>query len=436
MAEKSVRGNPIPSGGVAATTSPGQAQAFLPDTFTIQRLGELFMARSEENCVQQNTVSLTAGQTESFIINNVGLGQSLELLVTGSVKFTNADTTNDVDISISPDFPFNLLSKILVQFNGQTVLHNLSGYELLGVMAKRGKGVLIGEAGSAGSVFSQDIARVPRSMAWIKAMDANTTLAAGDGLTGCNKVTIDKATAGEIEFGMYLELPFTMRRDLLLGLLPMQNNSVYCSVQLSVPNLIGTTAASPFYVASAVPATLTLEHSLGCKPTYNFWAIPTPNDSRLYEFFISHSYMLQTDGYVIQKSGIEGFQYQMPNNYYLMALLLTMRDSTGALLDAYAKIDNPYLSYNGTARVDRRDIKTRTARQIIQNEGILSPKGQLIWDGTDIGYLSNGCNTTKWLNMYQANNPTFMMDIDSSVNLNGKATILREQLVPATIMVV
>lgn len=435
MAEKSVRGNPIPAGGVAATTTPGQAQAFLPDTFTIQRLGELFMARSEENCVQQNTVGLTAGQTESFIINNVGLGQSLELLVTGEVEFTNADAVNDVEIAISPDFPFNLLSKILVQFNGQTVLHNLSGYELLGVMSKRGKGILLGEAASAGSEFAQTIARVPRSVAWIKG-STYAAVAAGDGLTGANKVTVTKAQAGKVTFGMYLELPFTMRRDLLLGLLPMQNNSVYCSVQLSVPNLVGTTAASPFYVATAVPSTLTHTSDIDCKPTYNFWAIPSPNDSRLYEFFISHSYMLQTDGYVIQKSGIEGFQYQMPNNYYLLALLLTMRDSNGALLDCYSKVDNPYLSYNGTARVDRRDIKTRTARQNIYNEGILTAPGQLLWDGTDIGYLSNGCNTTKWLNMYQANNPTFMADIDATVSLNGKASILREQLVPATIMVV
>lgn len=436
MAEqKSVRGNALPPGGAMATTEAGQGQPLLPDTFTLRRLSEQFQERSEANCIKLNQVPLTPGQQASFVIQNVGLGDSLELLVSGSVSLVNTDT-DPQDVSLSYEFPFNLFQNLLTQFNGQTVINSLSGYELLQIMAKRGKNIYQGTGASAGSPFKQETVRVDRSLAWVEG-DKNITVTPGNGLCGVSKIAVAGSKTGVLTFGMYLKLPYVLQDDLLMGMLPMQNNSVYASVQITLPMLLGTTAASPLYVAEAVPATLSVSSDIKLQPTYNFWSIPLPNDPRLYGYLVSHSYMLLSQpANVLNKTGAEALAYNMPNNYYLLALLFTLRDGAGDLVDMYSGIDNPYLSYNGTARVDRRDIKTRFARQNIFYEGPVSALGQLLWDGTDIAYQTNGVNTSKWLNMYLANNPQFMTDVAAGLVVPASYAVCREQLVPANVQLV
>jgi len=440
MAEqKAVRGNMVPPGGPTTTTDAGQGQALLPDTFTLVKMSEMFMERSESNCIQLNTVSLGLGQSTGFVINNVGLGESLELWIEGSIQLPNSDTSNSKTVNLTPDFPFNMVSNLLVQFNGQTVIDSLSGYELLGIMAKRYKGTLIGAKRSFGSVFSQNDARVPSAVAYVRAGNTDTTLNSSEGnsLTGVTSVTVAANKTGQVNFGFYLRLPFTLRDDLLLGLIPMQNNSIYCNVSITTPSInVGASGpTSPIYGSDGKISLGTC--SIQAKPTYNFWAIPVPNDPKLYAYLVSHSYMLlsQTNN-PLSKTGAEALQYNLPNNYYLLGLILTIRDNNGALIDVASKVDNPYLSYNGTIRVDRRPIATRFARQTIYYEAVPSPLGQLLWDATDVSYLPNGTNTSKWLNMYLANNPQFVADIDSSVSVPGSFAVLREQLVPANVQII
>lgn len=439
MTTKSVRANMVPTGGVGVTTEMGQSVPLLPNTATMVQISEMFSERSEQNCIKLNQVTLQPGQQTGFIINNVGLGESLELYIEGEVKLVNTAAAGQA-VSIAPEFPFNLISNIFTQFNGQTVLNSLSGYELLGVMAKRSKNLFYGAAASAGSKFAQSKARVDKAMAYIEAGNADTTLTAGDGLTGISSVTIAASKTGSIKFGFYVELPYTLRKDILLGLIPMQNNSIYANVNITVPGLLGTTPVSPFYVADAIPATLSVDNATSVKaqPTYNFWSIPAPNDPKLYSFLVSHSYMLLSQpNNPLNKTGSQALQYNMPNNYYLLSMLLTLRNSGGVLQDVYTKLDNPSMSYNGTAIVDRRDMKTRMARQFLNYEGFPAPLGQLIWDATDVSYLPNGTNTTKWLDMYLANFPQFVADVDATLSaLPASFSVLREQLVPAQVQIV
>jgi len=426
----------LPPGGATATTEAGQGQPLLPDTFTLKKMTEMFMERSEQNVIQLNQQALTPGQVTNFVINNVGLGESLELWVEGTLTIANASADTPVVLTLSPEFPFNLIGNLQVQFNGATVIANLSGYELLGIMAKRHKNLLLGQAaaGTAGKL-AQNLVRVDKSLAYISA-GANVTLAAGNNICGVTTVTVAANSDGVISFGFFLELPFTLRKDLLLGLIPMQNNSVYANVSITSPLLLGTTAAAPLYNAE-LPATCTHKSSaVNVYPHYNFWSIPVPNNPQLYAFLVSHSYMLLSQANnPVAKTGPEALQYNMPNNYYLLSLLLTLRDSTGALADTYSNIDNPYLNYNGTARVDRRKIQPRMARQAMQYEGMPCNLGQLLWDGTDIEYLPNGTCTSKWLNMYLANNPQFVADIAAGFSAAGTFSVLREQLVPANVQI-
>jgi len=324
-----------------------------------------------------------------------------------------------------------------VQFNGQTVISNLSGYELLGVMAKRHKNLLLGAGASGGTVFAQNLTRVDRTLAYVTA-GANVVLATGNTLTGVTTASVAAASTGVLNFGFYLKLPFTLRKDLLLGLLPMQNNSVYCNVALTAPLVLGTTPEAPLSVAGAIPATLTNPaNNINVFPQYNFWSIPAPNDSRLYSFLVSHSYMLLSQANnAISQVGAEALSYNMPNNYYLLSLLLTLRNSGGVLSNIYADLENVFLNYNGTARVDRRRMAARAAGQFIQAEGIQSPPGQILWDATDVEYLPNGTNTSKWLNMYLANNPQLVADVAATFITPGRYSVLREQLVPANVQIV
>jgi hypothetical protein len=425
----------LPPGGATATTEAGQGQALLPDTFTLKRMSELFMERSEQNVIQLNQQVLTPGQVTNFIINNVGLGQDLELWVEGQINLVNTKVGTEV-LTLAPEFPFDLISNLNVQFNGQTVIANLSAFELLGIMAKRHKNLLLGSAASGGAKFAQKLARVDKTLAYVEA-GANVTLATGDTITGVTTATVAGSSTGVLKFGFFLSLPFTLRKDLLLGLIPMQNNSVYCNVALTSPALTGITEESPLHVDTTWPATMTANTAINVYPHYNFWSIPTPNDPKIYSYLVSHSYMLLSQANnPLTKTGAEALTYNMPNNYYLLALLLTLRDSAGALADVYSMLDNPYLNYNGTARVDRRKMAPRMARQLLQAEGIPSPPGQIIWDGTDVEYLPNGTNTSKWLNMYLANNPQFVADIAAGFSVSGKFSVLREQLVPANVQIV
>jgi hypothetical protein len=436
--QTSIRGNMVNSGGVSTTTASGQGQPLLPDTYTLKKLSEIFAERSESNVIQLTQQALVPGQVSNFIINNVGLGESLELWVEGSVTVNKSDAATCA-LTLSHEFPYNMIQNINVQFNGQTVLANLSGYELLGLMAKRNKNFIQGAASSAGVRFAQNLSRVDKAQAYITA-GTGCTLAAGNNIAGVTTATVQASGDSIINFGFYLELPFVLRKDLLLGLIPMQNNSVYCNVSITSPALLGTTAASPLF-NSTLPATVTLKSSnIAIYPHYNFWSIPTPNDAKLYAYLVSHSYMLLSQGSnTLSKTGAEAFQYLMPNNYYLLGLLATIRDSTGALMDvnsATAGLDNLYLNYNGTARVDRRKMGARIARQSYYYGSIPSPLGQIVLDLTDVEFQTNGVNTSKWLNMYLANNPLIVADVQSGFSVSGTFSMLREQLVPANVQLI
>lgn len=433
---KSIRSNQVPQGGPMMTTDPNQGMQYLPNTSQLYRISERLMANSEYNVTRLNQVNLVEAQQNAFQIRNVGLGESLELLITGTINLANAAGVVQ-NVVLAPEFPFNVIQRFLVEFNGQTPIDNLSGYELLGVMAKRNKGVFLGDGASAGATHAQTFARVSRAVAWVQG-DANVTVVAGNGLTGVASVNVGAAANGNLTFGCYLRLPFTQRQDLLLGLIPMQNNSVYADVQITLPTLLGTDARSPLFVAGAIPATLTYTVTgITGQPLYNFWAIPNPNNVELYRYLCSHNYMLiSQQNNVLSATGAEALQYNLPLNYFLVGMLLTMRDSTQALADPYTSLDLPFLDYNGTARYDRRDIQARQARYQIHAEGIPAGFGQIWYDGTDLEYQPNGTNMTRWIDMYQANNPRFVADVAAGFAINGTYSVLREQICPANVQLV
>lgn len=438
MAETSVRSNSVPMAGATATTT-GQASPLLPSSEGIRAASEAFMESSDFNVAVQNTVGLIPGSTSILTVQSVGLGSALDLFVSGTISFTNTGAAAQT-ISLSPEFPYSLLKNVLVQVNGQTVIVSCSGYSLLTINAKRYKGFYGARAAGGGtSNDSQLRCSLDPSIAYVTA-GANVTLnnSSNTGcLTGVSSITVAANSTGVLNVGMYLKIPFTLRDDILLGMIPLQNNSVNFTVSFTAPTILGTNANSPCYVSGGVPATLSnAANALSIKPTYNFWAIPTPNNPQAYGYFVSNSYILTETSNTVSTTGSQALKYQMPNNYLLASLLLTLRDSSGNLLNIPNSIDNPYLNYNNTAQVDKMDIQTKMAKQSIFYEAPATPIGQYLYDMTDVSYLANGTNTAKWLNMYLANNPTFIADVQSGISVPISYSVLREQIVPAQVQLV
>lgn len=437
MAQKSVKSNTVPAGGAASLNKGDQAAAFLPNTTTLAAMSEQLMLNSEVNNIEMNAETLLMGQENNFQLKNVGLGHSLELLITGTITFVESGGAANVDVSLPPDFPFNLLSNINIEFNGQTTLINMSGYEALAIMNKRRKGLLKNAIASGGSVYDQNLARVDKPIAWVKAGD-NVSLTTGNGITGVTKATVTKSTTGTLDFGMYLEIPFVLRDDLLMGLVPMQNNSVYCNVKLTMNSLTGILPTAGVYIATTYPTTLATTASVTCHPVYRFWTIPGSDYTKIVQYLIQHSYMLLSQSNnALATTGVDALQYDIPTNFYLLSLLLTLRNGSGVLQDMWDMVDNVNLSYNGTSRVDRKDRRIEIARQSLYYQGFGAALGQWLWDASaNIDYLSNSLNTSRWIDMYMANNPTLNADIASSFTTTGKFSVLREQLVPAKVKVI
>jgi len=433
----SVRGNSVPAGGAVATTpGGGQQTSILPNTATLIQMSEIFGDKSEKNCSELNTAALNPGQQISFQLNNTGLGESLEMQIEGSISLANTAVGAQA-ISLAPEFPFNLISNMLVQFNGQTVIHSLSGYELLAEMAKRRHNVFAQPGASAGADYAQTVARVSRTIASVTA-GANVTLTAGNTLCGVSSISVAGASTGVLNFKMFLILPFTFRQDILLGLLPLQNNSVYANVQLTSPAVLGTTAVSPMFVAGAIPATLSNSaNAITVKPIYNFFAIPSPNDPRLYGYFVARSYMLLSQpNNSVNNTGAEALQYSIPNNFYLCSMLATIRDGNGDLVNIPAAINYPYLNYNNTTRVDRKPIRSKLAAQELYYGSLPCGPGQMLWDGASSGVLPNSAWTTSFLDMYLANNPQLRADVAAGLTTPLSYSVCREQIVPAQVQVI
>lgn len=439
MNQKSIRGNTIPENGAVNPVVSGVVSGgmLLPDTHILKQAANIFHENSEQNFLTLDDYKLSPGGQTQIKLQNVGLGEELEMFIEGEIVLANSDAASK-DVVLSPEFPYNIIANISTMFNGKVQLNNLSGYELLGVMAKRNisKTFMFNQvqAITANGVGAAPVSepKVDKHMAYCyierPGGDTTSTIVAGKGLTGAAKVTLKGATSGiKVKFGFYLALPFTFRKDIPLGLIPMQNNSIYANVTLRTNTLLG---ADESYPVSTTNATTTLvSQNIKCTPTYSFWGIPqNPN---LYAFFVNNSYVLSTyPKNDFNNKGSKALRFNFPNNYWLIAAILTIRDKNKQLLDILNKTNNPHLVYNGTVTVDMTGIRTRYAREMFENGRVMG-YGQLLFDGTSgVDMWTNSADTSKWLNMYMANNPTYFVDIDTTVEVPGEFDVLLEQLVP------
>lgn len=419
----------------ANTTTPGGKQnlaPMMPVTTKVKAMAEMFMNASGYNPSIINPVSVTPNGTVSFNLLNTGLVDKLVLNVTGQVAWKNTAGTTQA-VQLAPEFPFNCIQNISVMYNGSVNILNASPYELLALSAKRHKNLFSQIAN--GSTPTQASTKVSNRVANVS-VDAGGTLNVGNGLTGYSSLTVNANATATVTFNLNIILPFTLRTDLPIGLLALQNNSIICQVNITAPALMGTTPVNPFYIPSAIPGTIGLDPAkttfITAQPVQYYWE--TPADKNLYGYFVSNSYMnISIPGQSLRSSGSQAFQYQLQNNFILIGMLFTLRDSGNALVDMYSKANNFFLNYNNTTSVDKQPQAIKEFLQSLYYEGTPTGLGQLLWDATIHEYQANGMIDTSFLDMYKATSPQFFMDIDTSVTLPGTFSAMREIIVPAQI---
>jgi hypothetical protein len=420
------------------TSTPNRGQQniapMMPVTTQVKAMAEKFFNASGYNPSIINPIGVTPNGTTSFNLLNTGLVDKVVLSFSGSIPFKNADSSDQL-INLAPEFPYNAIQNISVMYNGSVNILNASPYELLALSAKRGKNVfqealIGGKPSQYGTTVSNKKASVTVDSA------TNGVLNIGNGLTGYSSLTVKGGKTCVVNWTFNITLPFTLRSDLPLGLLALQNNSIICQVNITAPALIGTTAQNPFYVPSSIPATLTLDAtkptSIMATPVQYYWE--TPADKNLYGYFVSNSYMnISIPSQSFRGTGSQAFQYQLQNNYILTSMLFTLRDSANNLLDAPATLNNFFLNYNNTTSVDKQPQAIREFLQESHYEGTPVGLGQLLWDATIHEHESNGMISTSFLDMYKATSPQFFMDVNTSVLAPCTFSAMREIIVPAQI---
>ncbi len=419
MQNRVLRGNTVPQGGAVNPVVGGVAGGgmLLPDTGQTQAMANVLFEHSEQNYLQLNEERLIPGGQTNFRLQNVGLGEGLEIYVTGSFNVRNSHATVAQTVDIAPEFPFNTISNLNLMFNGKVAIINCDGYQLLNLMLKR----------NFRNMFLSGGNRIDSRIARVTVTGAGVTTVAGETLTGISRINIPAMTTATVAYELYLDVPFTLRKDLPFGLLPMNHNAIHAGVTITTRHLIGANPESPLFAAGANVAVDGVP-DIRVLPTYNFWGLPA--NPEIYQFFTNNSYVVTSlPRNPIGSVGERALSFNFPLNYWLISALFTIRNSVGVLADVRTNVNFPHLVYNGTVNVDRSEIRTRIAREILAT-GRQYPYGCLFFDSAQTNNLDgNSANTSKWLNMYQANNPAFFAHI-AGLTMPGSFDVLLEQIVP------
>ncbi len=368
--------------------------------------------------------ALVIGQTTSFRIQSTGLGERILHKITASISLVNALGSTQA-VVFGKDFPYSLITNISTSINGQTAISSASAFGYLKESARRYRGISLNPLNTA-------ICSVTAG--------ANITLTAGaNTLSGYSGATIALSSTGVINVTFYVETPYVWNRATMIGLLPLQNSSTYAEVSYQMANaMLGTTAAYPIYVASAVPSTLTYStaSTLASLPRYDFWGVPA--NPELYQSFIMNSFqLLEQTNNPLANDGVEAIQFQYPLNSYLLSNTLTLRNASNALVDCDSVVQNIYQQYNSNVTPFKTDYGIHKFSQYMFGLTDFSKFGTIVWDGTATEQQVNVSDETGWINLYTVSNPTFIVDIVSgSITLPATYSITRASIVPADVRVV
>lgn len=452
----SIRENTVKSGGlVSVTPNSNISDITMIDTLIAKQQAQTLMERTLINLSEYGATNVMPGQQANIKHLNVGLGLGTWITVEADLRFSN---TTDAVLTAHQEFPFNLIKRFVTEFNGNNIIHNMTGYQIFINMCKRKPDMLQIDRANASTWYNTVINTLPQVASFTDGTMTSSTVSPanpGDGRkqTFCNNVaTVTVSDTKPLKFFFNIYVPFTLRDDIPIGMVPLQNNNIHAQMIFTINDIVSNNLSAANVSAGKFTtcfgttdsATLDLDNSsILIKPCLEYMSIPNPmmmSDGRvlsseaLYGYFTNTSYILQNIDTQTVNSGVNAFNFSIPNNFLLLAITATAHDN-GALLDPYAVTDNWHLLVNNSLQLFRISTNRRRFMDSWYNRQV--PLGVMRFDLTEgVDLRENNLNTVKWLNLYDVNNPVWRCDIDTSVSGALDWSILMESLVPQNIALV
>lgn len=457
MAVTSIRDNTVQAGG--ATNPAGYDSSVasvkmtrLQETAYIERFRDV----TDFNVIDQAPVKITAGEESTFKINNIGFLKSSKLEVNGSFTITNS-SGSAATLSVANDFPFNVISRVVSQFNGGTTTHSATPYTLFALDMKRnpGKKFVDYERDPASITVSTSIAlaaingylnkALPSDLVSVKITGTgSSTFSVQSGkynsLTGITAISMPNSATLKFDFTCTIPVNYTYSDDLLYGLIPLQNNSVFLETKLIGNSVISTNYASCLY-ASSISGLAVSDYNVNVIPHNEFFSVPSVQDggTELYDQLIRYNYIITDQNVTVNSSAPDdALSYIIPNNAYLASVLLTVRQSSNKQLQEINGIlEKVFIDYNGTAVVRKNTLKYDLMKfATMYNDGLPFGYGQFIKDFANIGGNENSGCWADFLDLYSANSPTLKSGVTLPSSNPVDVLITREMVVPTAVNVI
>lgn len=456
--QKSVRDNTVPNGGVTNPSGMDNAlnslkMPIIPETSYF----ESFRGATEFNSIMQSPVNATQGQQASFQVHNIGFLETCWTKFECMFTLKTSGTANTYNFG--EDFPYSLINRVVSQFNGQVVTHSSTPYNLLALSTKRNTGFKFpAVANGTQTADTEDTTLTQGGVA--KAANAKinslsnhglygveitavngagngitTTKGLANGLTTLKKVSLAGTANNSVTMKCwgYIPIHYTPRKDNLIGLIPLQNNSVFLDVKLDVASVLGSDYNAPI---STTATDVIDSYSMVIKPIIDFYSVPAPylNSADIYKYLIMYNYIVSDT--TVQTTGTGRFlNYNMPNNSFLASIMTTFRKSTDhSLLNIDDVLSSMYIDYNGTAIVRNTpsDFDIMKAN-LLYTGGWNLPKGVFCKDFFDSLNGANGQDWSRFINLYDATSPQLVAySTDTAPNMDVNVTL--EKIVPVSVM--
>lgn len=437
-----LRSNPMPTGGTAATqpVPPNQTPASVAElidylTPAISR----FRSLSSPLKVPLDTITFSGlGDQKQVRIASVGLGERIVSFHSAVINLANSGGGAQT-VTVSPHFPYNLLTNTAVQINGGETTYSASGRAGLAVWGRDRPGFWDPQPAS-GLGLSPALVQ---TSAGANLTPTNQTLPFQT-WTGINTISIAAGTNGNLTVNWITVEKLAHSRDTLLGALPLQNNSTFATVTRNAVGVLVTSNATnaqiPFFNAGAnVTASLT---SYTVQQLYHFWGIPS--DPSVYQPLIENSYqVIEQKTLTASATGTAAITYNIPQNLYGAAFHIFANDNNGANLNpnggltptTAADFTRLAIQYNAGSVVPIVEFPERQRAMQFADYGadIGVIPGYRFWDGHNTTENLNISDDAGWIDTYAAAEPQLIIDVRTGVVVPVTFNVTREAIVAGAV---
>ena len=448
---------PQSSASVAAPQQPQGGLLTPPELDALLQQLKPTIAAFRENSTRQalrlNPAVYTGpGDQETVEIAEIGLGVRIISEHVVTLQVTNAATTAQA-CAISPIFPFNLI-KEQITINGPPNTTDVDGYGAHLTAFRSRKTAPSSNAEMAGQTIG-----LPDTLVRMTGIGANLTFTAqvqgafnaagvtpggiaalsGVAPSGNNLSVAASAGAGaasQFTVTFYTLLKLAHSEDAMVGALPLQNDSIYATVQRTLTSALA--GSDQMHNVASSNANLTWSVvSARTNSEYEFWTIPEASP-QLYAPIVSSSYQILTArSRTFAATGQDALIYPFPKRNYSTAVHVICRDANGAMVVPNTAWTAFRLIYGGgSMKPLEYIIPLYFAKQYWDYSSDMSSlPGYLLWDGQATADEVNASDEAGFLNNYDASNPEFHVDVGSGVAVTATYDIVREAIVSGSVEV-